>query len=258
VYDRLFGSTAIDASVLADFISSVQEKLSILVNKIERAIEKQCAEIFDNGKITLKNGTAIDFKRKAGSMVDLGAGQYFANAIDPFKKLEAGCQWLRETGKAQGNVFNAIFGQTALADFLGNAKFIERQNLVNMSLDLVMAPQRNAVGGTYHGQITVGAYKVNLWSYPEVYESINGSGAKVVSKYVNDKKVVLLPEATKFIEVYATVPQVFKGAITPVAAEFVFGEYVDDRDTSHIFDVKSAPICVPVAIDHIYTMQAVA
>lgn len=258
VYDRLFGSTAIDASVLADFVTAVQARLSMLVDKIKRAIELQCSQVFETGIITLANGTLIDYKRKPASIVAYAAGNAFAiGTVDPYKVLAAGCQFLRETGKSQGGTFNAILGSTALANLFSNTIFVQRQGLQNMSIDTVVAPQRNSVGGTFHGQLSCESYKVNIWSYPEIYET-SANGVISQSKYINDKKIVMLPEMTRFVLVNAAVPQIYKGAITPVANEFVFGEYVDERETSHVFDVKSAPVAVPVAVDQMYTIQVVA
>lgn len=256
LYDRLFGSTSIDAGVLSALLNRVQEKMTMLVAKIERAYEVQCAQVLETGIVTLTNDDNIDFSRKATSLVANAAGNTWATGtVDPFGTLETGCNFLRQVGKATGGTFNAILGSTALSDLLSNTLFKARQNLFNMALDAVHAPQRNSVGATLHGQVTAGSYKVNLWAYPQFYDDANGTS----TPYINPKKVILLPENPRFKMAFGAVPQLIDEQ-NPTAQKgaFVFGEFRDVRKTTHEYDVQSAGLAIPVAIDQIYTVQVVA
>jgi hypothetical protein len=204
----------------------------------------------------LNSGENIDFKRKAGSLVD-NTGDYFATNSDPFAVFEAGCNFLRQVGKSQGGTINAILGSTALANLLANTKFTARQNLFNMALDAVRPPQRDSVGATLHGQITAGSYKVNLWAYPEFYDTANGTS----TPYMDPKKVILLPEAPKFTFAYAAVPkliddQSIRGAESTGA--YTVKEFMDSRKATHDLEISSAGLPIPVAIDQIYTFKAVS
>jgi len=38
----------------------------------------------------------------------------------------------------------------------------------------------------------------------------------------------------------------------------VYGEFMDERKAVHDFDVQSAGVAIPVAVDQIYTLQGVA
>lgn len=259
LYDRLFGSTEISDGIFTAFIESVADKMRLLQDKIERAYELQCSQVFDTGIVALNQGTNIDFKRKAASLVDLGdinANRYWTDNTNstPHADLENGAIFLRQKGKAQGGTVNAIFGSTALATFLGNTKVTNRADIRNFSLDAVAAPQRNSVGGTLHGQVSVGSYNVNIWSYPEYYDLANGTS----TPYVDPKKVILLPEMPRFTLAFAAVPQLLTDGSAPKKGAFIFGDYVDERATAHIFDVKSAGVAIPVAVDQIYTVQVVA
>jgi len=259
LYDRLFGSTEISLGVFTAFMDSVAEKLSILQDKIERAYELQCGQVFDTGIVTLQAGTNIDFKRKAASLLDLGSinsNRYWTDNTNstPHADLATACDFIRQKGKSQGATLNAIFGATALSTFLGNTKVTTRADIRNFSLDNVAAPQRNSVGGSLHGQVSVGAYNVNIWSYPETYDTAGG----VATPYVNAKKVILVPENPKFVLAFAGVPQLIDGNSVPQKGAFIFGNYTDERNSAHIFDIKSAGVAVPTAVDQIYTVQVVA
>ena len=262
LYDRLFGSTAIDASVMAQLVESNAVRVAQLRNKIERRYELQCAQVMETGIVTTADGN-IDFKRQGGSKVDLGSGNYYASSgVNPYTSLEAGCNWIRQNGKAQGGVFHLIFGSTAFQDFLNNQVVKDRSNLKVWLLDNIQPAQRNSTGGVLHGYIDIGSYRAYIWTYPEFYD-LSGSS----TPYVNPKIVNIIPETPRFTMAYAAVPMLLKAGVSaenmelPMQAKkgaYVFGDYVDEKNSAHIFDVKSAGLALPVAVDTIYTLQVVA
>jgi len=255
LYDRLYGATEINDAIFAAYINSVADKAMELQAKIERAYELMCGQVFETGIVTTNAGsTNIDYKRKAASLVDLGGGNYWANSVNPFTNLEAACTFLRTVGLAEGGVFNAIVGSQALSDLYNNTIFKERQNLFNMALDAVAPPQRNATGAAYHGEISCGAYRVRLWSYPQYYTNSAG----VSTPYVNPKKVVVIPENPHFTMSFAAVPQLITPGTAPKAGAFHLSQYPDVRKKSMDIVVESAGLAVPTAVDTIYTLQAVA
>lgn len=257
LYDRMFGSTGIDEGMFVRFLETIIEKLGMLQDKIERAYELQCAQVLETGVVTVAQGTNIDFKRKAASMVDLsGTSGYWATGTNnPYTALDAGAIFLRTTGKAQGGVINAIFGSTAWRDFCNNTIVKERADIKNINLDNIRTPQRNAVGAALHGQVSEGSHIINLWTYPEYYDNTSG----VSTPYINPKKVILLPENPEFILSFAAVPQLIDEENPTVKkGAYLVGDYKDTRKATHEYDIQSAGIAIPVAVDQIYTMQAVA
>lgn len=257
LYDRLYGATEINDAIFAQYINNVADAIVALRDKIERAYELQCAQVFETGVVKLNApGTSIDFKRKTGSIVDLGAGNYFANNVDPFVVFQNGCNFLRQTGKAVGGKFIAIMGSTALSDLLANTKFTARQNLFNMALDTVNSPLMNAEGATYHGTVTAGSYKVELWAYPQFYDDPTTG---VQTAYVNPKKITIIPENLKAILGFAAVPQLITpNNPIPQQGQYLIRDFIDERLTSHVTEIASAGIAIPVAVDQIYTVQVVA
>lgn len=263
LYDRLFGSTAIDAGIYSQLLQTVAIRLNVCQNKEERALEKQCAEVLELGTVTLVNTTSINWGRKSGSLVDKGAGNYWATSgVDVFKDIADGCTFIRQYGKSDGHVFNVILGAQAIADMYNNTVFKGRvTNAFSNVIDTILPPQKNSVGGIYHGTLTCGPYRCNLWTYPEYYDASGTSTA-----YVNTKKITIIPENPRFKFSFAAVPQVLvadngaNGSLTPnlVASPFVVGNYPDPINSAHIMDVKSAGIAIPTAVDRIYTLQVVA
>lgn len=252
LYDRLYGATEITDAIFSQYINDVADHAVELQNKIERAYEKQIAQVFETGVVTINSGTDIDFKRKAASLVTPSA-KWATAGTDVFKQFEEGCKFLRTVGKTGGAVFIAILGGQALTDLLGNDVFLKRQNLFSMALDAVNSPQMAATGATYHGTITAGSYKVQLWAYPQYYDV-----AGVSTPYINDKKVVMFPENPNFKLAFAAVPQLITPNTMPKVGAFHIGEYIDPRGKARIVDVESAGLAIPTAVDTIYTMTVVA
>lgn len=255
LYDRLFGSTAIDAGVFSAFLEQVADKLRMLQDKIERAYELQCSQVLETGIVTLAAGTNIDFKRKTASKVDLGSGNYWTGAaVDPSTALIAGANFLRQVGKSQGGTYNLICGGEAFQALVNNQVLQKRADIKNYSLEAVAMPQRNSVGASLHGKISAGAYNFNIWSYPEFYDN----ASNVSTPYVNEKKVIILPEQPRFVLGFAAVPQLVSEGGGVRRGAYIVDEYKDERNASHIFDIKSAGVAIPVAVDQIYTAQVVA
>ena len=258
LYDRLFTeSGVISGTDVAAFVSELNDGMSMLQDKIERSYELQCAQVLETGIVQLKFGTNIDYNRKATSLVDLGAPNYWTVAtVDPSAALEAGGKFLRTEGKMRGGMLTGIFGGEALAAMLDNPLFVARANMRRMDLLEIHPPQANAVGAVLHGQVTAGTFKVNVWSYPEVYDDELG----VSTEYINTKKVILMPAvAPKFVFGFAAVPQLLTtGGTNNAKGAYVFNDYVDERKATHEFDIKSAGLAIPVAVDQMYTFQAVA
>ena len=254
LYDRLFGSTEIDDGIFTAFLEQVAEKLRLLQDKIERAYEVQCSQVLETGIVTLNAGINIDFKRKAASLVDNSGSPWTTGTNSPYDDLEEGGNFLRQTGKISGGVINAIFGSSALSAFLNNTIVKDRADVRNFFLDMVRGPQRNSVGAALHGEVSAGSYNFRIWTYPEFYDNSSG----VSTPYINPKKVILLPEAPRFVLGFAAVPQLatVNGGVKKGA--YIVGDYVDERNHKHIFDIRSAGVAIPVAVDQIYTMQVVA
>jgi uncharacterized protein YrrD len=228
------------------------EQLVALRNKIERAIELQCAQIFETGVVTLASGDDIDFKRKAASIVAYNAANAFnIDTVDPRKVMSTGCKFIREKGKYQSGTFNAILGESAMTALLANP-FTKP---TEFNINDVMAPQNMPVGATSHGWVSAGSYIVYLWTYPEFYENASG----VSTSYINDKKMILLPTTVQYDLAFAAVPQLIqKDGSIPQKAEYLIRETMDEDKGQHKIKIMAAPIAIPTKIDTLYTIQVIS
>ena len=243
------------------WMDTVVEKLGMLQDKIERSYELQASQVLETGIVTLNSGDNIDFKRKATSLVALlAAAQWSAGTSNPYDDLENGATEIRTKGKSMGNIFNVILGSDAMNSFLNNTVVKERADIRRISLDAIRLPQKESVGGVLHGEVAAGAYVFRLWTYPEYYDT----EAAANIPYMNTKKVVIMPENPKFVLGFAGVPQLLGkkadvgAGISAKRGAYVVGEYLDERNTSHVIEIKSAGIAIPVAVDQLYTVQVLA
>jgi hypothetical protein len=264
LYDRLVGSADISMGEYTQLMDNMLLELSLMRNKIERAYEKQCAEILNLGTVTTQFADSIDYRRKAASMVDPGTGNYWADSgVNPFPQIGAMAEFIRTVGKSSGNYFNLLLGNQALYDLQANAEYQKRVTMnLNNNIDDVFKPQMDASGGTPHGVLSVGPWRIALWSYPEYYD-VNG----VATPYLDKQKVTMLPVNPEFNMMFAAVPQVLVGWNAtngmPQVAEKMDGAYIVDNypdivNSAHWLRVKSAGLAVPVAVDRMATRKVVA
>lgn len=255
VYDWLMTAKDISASMISNFSNQVAEEMKDLVSKIERAHEIQCSEVLQTGIVQLAKDTNIDFKRKAASLVDLGGGNYWVTgSVSPYATLELGAKFLREEGKSSTALYNVIMGTTAYTDFVNNDIVQKRADIRRFNLDDIAAPQRNSVGASFNGMVSAGSYQFAIWTYPQVFDNAAGDS----TPYIGDKNIVILPQTPKFVFGFGAVPQLPQLGGGVRKGKFIFGDYVDERASTHDFDVKSAGLAIPVAIDQIFTAQVVA
>lgn len=257
LYDRMFGSTSIDASMVTDFVRDLAEKLGMLQDKIDRAYELQCAQVLRTGIVTLSAGGGnIDFKRKATSKVAYASGNDFSdNAIDPTAVLQAGAAWLRTNAKAQGGIFNVILGTSVYNALKNNTKFLAQSNLYNFKLQDLTIPQRNAAGANYHGRVSGDTYLFDLWTYDEEYTDANGD----TQKYIGAKELIILPERPRFRFEFAAVPQLIDMENpTVMKGAYVIEDFRDPKKKTHEYHISSAGVPIPTQVDAIYTIQVLA
>ena len=253
LYDTVISSGS--APAFAQLAAELAEDVVTMRQTIERSYEKQCAEVLTTGIVTLANGDNIDFKRKAGSLVDLGSGNYWSTTtVDPRTALQAAGTFLRKEGKALGGVFNVIVGSEVLNVMINNPIFQNVQDMRRIDLGTIAMPQRNSVGAALHGQVSAGSYLFNIWTYEQYYTDSAG----VQQQYIDPKKVIVLPENPMFKLGFAAVPQLIEGGNIPQRGAYLVQEFFDQRRTAHEVHIKSAGIAIPVAVDQIYTFKALA
>jgi len=259
-YNQLYGDpTALISEItFGTFLQTVEAKMMLLQDKIERAYEKQRADVFMTGVITLANGSQIDFKRKTASKITLTGADLWTNAAaDPNDILIQAANFLRTVGKSPASTYNVIMGDNVYKAYLANAAVLKRGAIFNWNMDRLIPAQRNSEGAAYHGPVSAGSYNFDLWTYPQYFDSISGSSLTQGTPYLDPDKIVVLPQTTRNIMAYAAVPQLLSTGVTPMKGKYFIYNYPDLKRTAHDYGVKSAGVAIPVAVDQIFTAKVV-
>lgn len=232
--------------------------------KIERAIRKQQADVLQTGIVELKNGDSIDYRRKAASMVDLGAGNYWNEAgTTPENDLGAAMRFLRDEGNATGGTINVIMRTDGLNALLNNASVKEILDSRRMERAKIEMPQFNEASGiAFHGQMSAGDFNVNLWTYNEKYTDAAGNTVH----YLDASTAIVLPSDFMGKTVFGGLPYMRKASIGGaqvklpgvMEADFLLRAYDDEKTISSTLELTSAPLVVPFTIDKIYTLKVLA
>lgn len=264
-YDVTFGATTNPSKPDAlNMMREANNKMTALRNRIERAIQIQHAQVLQTGIVTMKNGDNVDYKRKATSLVALGAGaRWNEGTSDPLKDLADGCEFLREEGLAAGNTVNAIMGRDAFANFISNDKVQKNADFRNIKRVEIGMPQfDNTTGLSFQSQIGTADYIVNIWTYNEFFETDAG----VKTKYIDVKNCILISDDFVGKTAFAGIPAIkrdksnaeYPAFITPIEADFYINNYIDPVKKAHWFEIASAPLAIPVSVDRMYTIQTLA
>lgn len=234
---------------------------------IERAIRLQQAQVLQTGIVTLKNGDNIDFRRKAASIVDVsvGAGEYWSNPTTstPLADIAKGGVFLRNIGNATGNVLNMIGSSVAIQNFFASDEVKESADFRWIERINVGFPEfSESTGFTYNGQVAAGDFRVNIWTYSEIYEDEAGN----TEYYLDEGNVILLPVDFQGKTVFGALPSMVErtvGGVTTkipaaVESEFLLRGYYDEKTISSTLELTSAPLVIPITIDKVYTMKVLA
>ncbi|WP_300440682.1 major capsid protein [Christiangramia sp.] len=265
VYERTFGQGMNPGmNEYRSMLDTANEKLESLRYKIDRSKELQRSQVLQTGIVTMKNGDAIDFKRKASSIVDLGVGNYWADAgTDPFADLAEGVKFIRQEGKSGSRSYDCIMGASVVAAFLNNAKVKESADFRHIKvLEIGTTMFEEVTGLNFHGRISLKNGNIDIWTYDDYYENADGSN----SEYIDEKNVVLLPRDFKGKQAHAGVPAIIRDTqnaefpewIRTVATEYYIHNYVDPEAAAHMFAILSASLAVPFSVDRVWTAKVLA
>lgn len=262
IYDVTFGAGQSPSKAAAgSMVRKARTEMKKNKDKILRAILKQQADVLQTGVVKVKNGDSIDFKRKAASMVALGAGVRWNEAgSDPLADLQKGGLFIREEGNSSSTAFNVVMGGDAFAAFMNNEKIKEQAEWINIRRENIGMPQfDNVTGMTFQGQMGTNDYRINIWTYSEKYTTVVGGAPNY---YLDPKNVVMLPDDFQGKTVFGAVPGMIgsgeNAMPTAIEADFYTYSYVDRRKKAKMFEISSAPLVVPFTIDRIYSLTVLA
>lgn len=230
-----------------------------LEKKIYRGVEVQGSQVLQTGKLDLKDasGTSlygVDFKPKSTHFPTV-ATSWGAAGAKPIDDLESLADVILQDGKVEAS--RVVLGRKALLAFLADEQV---QNLLDnrrMNLGQVGRPEVRGNGGRYHGDISVGQWTFEIWSYAAGYIDPQTGTFK---KYVGDDNVVMLGDGRLDLT-FGAVPRI--GSPDARALPFLPARmsnggrsydmhpnaWIEPDGESLTLSVAARPMCIPTAID---------
>jgi hypothetical protein len=260
-YFRAMGSTSFNLNEGAQMVNGIAAQQKMGKDMIERAIELHCANIFETGTCTsLQDGSIVDFKRQAASMVTKTSGNYWTDSgVDPYADLKAGGDFLRQVGKSNSYDIYTIWGAAAWTAFRSNTVATDRLKQFNNMRDMLPPSMQGKTGEIYQGFIDVDSYKIHVFTYNDFYDDPTGGSSMIA--YKNPKSVVMIGGNEIGNTLYGATPQLSTpgaSTLSLTAGEYFLWDYIDVKSKSHDFHIESAPLPVPIKVDRIYTLTPVA
>jgi len=259
--DRMPG---VDPFMQVDFQSSaIEQGLNLarqLQRKILRAIELQAVQVLTLGVVTLTDGTgapiySVDWKPKTTHFPTstIGWDQPLSTKLNDLRVL---ANTIRADGLSNPNML--IFGESALELFISDDAVQKRWDVERMARDALVTPERRGSGGIYHGTVTIGHQRYDMWSYASRYKD-PVTGASV--PYMPDDKVIMASSEATLNATFGGIPRIgppdprVPGALTSritIPEQMVDIQmnawFSEDGETMNV-QAGTRPLMVPTAID---------
>jgi len=270
--DRLPGNTEYDdEEYLANFIARVTDDQVEHQEKILRSIEKQASDVLFTGTVQLINNDTIDYNMKTEHQITVTTSWSDVDNADPLGDLQEAVDLNRKDGKITSDI--VVMGQDAFTNFINTKQIKELGDLRRIDIMTITRPVANTEGASFHGMVSVGAYELQVWTYPQYYQVPTDFGLPNEGElvpYVPANYCCVLGSAIRMDLVYAGIPDIIR-RVDPrlqafginampvrVASDFHPYLYLDERMVNIEAGVRSAPLCIPTQIDGFSTIDTVA
>jgi hypothetical protein len=263
LYNREAGTNEYDAAYAENagaVVAKMMDGFMVVDAMINRAVELQASQILQTGKLDLVDDSGatrynLDFKPKATHFPTVGTAWSNHSGSSPLTDLESICDVIRADGKI--NPKKAILGALALKNFLANDEVKARADIRRYSL-IDIAPEMADSGLIYYGNVMVGTYDLELWTYPETYEDPQTGNP---TKYISDHSAVVIGDGCRLDMCGARIPRLLP--LDPRLAGLVPGRlssrtggfdintnvYASENGEQLKAELKSRVLLAPIQID---------
>lgn len=218
---------------------------------VARSVELQVSQVLTTGTITA-GGVTVSFSPKAAHFPTVGTAWTNA-ASDILGDILSLCKVINTNGKKRPT--DIIFSDGDFTSFMNNTAV--KAQLDNRRINISQVESVVPVGGAYyHGTLSVGAFKLNMWTYDDTYQLTEGGAYK---DFIPANKTIITARGrinSTFGGIPRVVPKDSRLAFIPdrfnVPGQFldmsIFPSVSANGQTLSI-EVGTRALVVPVAID---------
>lgn len=246
----------------ANAIRKTSSVLRKMQRKITRGVELMASQVLQNGTLTLvdSGGNSLftmDFSPKTTHFTTTAGGVAWSSTstATPLSDLETMADTILHDGKAPP--FRLVMGKNALRNFLANDGVRNELDNRRMNLGAIGRPEVRGAGGRFHGEVSVGPYTFEIWSYTGFYEDPQTGAA---TKFVGDDNVIMLGDGRLDLT-FGDVPRI--APPDPRAMPFLpprisgaeqgidmhLNTWLEPDGQTLTVSVASRPLTIPTAID---------
>jgi len=248
-----------DGSVIDDnykaLVENTAEGMAEIDDAFERAEELMCSQVMLTGVVTMNNGTDVDFKRQASSLVAYAAGNDFSiSTVNPETVFVRGAEFIISEGNfASGTIFNVILGESAFIAFKNNPIVQAQGNLRRM--DYIETKTGTPIQGlTPQGVYSAGSHNFKIYTYKGYY---NHPTTGALTNFMDPKAMVMFPENLTYDFVYFPTKNMVKNGdrVIPrlVAGKRSFYEIVKEEECAIQMGERSCFLPIITDVDSIWT-----
>jgi hypothetical protein len=256
-----------DPVYAANLAMDAAKVLQKMDKKIRRSVELQASQVLQTGKADLKdkNGVSlytIDYSPKAANFPQVATSWSDTANATPLLDLESLAHQLNDVGRGTAN--RVIFGRTAWQNFVRNDEVQKILDNRRISLGAVDRP-RPVGGAVFMGDIAVGPYLVELWTYTGKYKDPNGGA---ITRYVDDNNAIMLSDNTRIDAAYGALPyvagpeqralQFLPQRRSANGGDMTWNSWIIPDGSALYVSAGTRPLYIPTAIDTFGTLNTVA
>lgn len=231
-----------------------------LERKVRRAIELQASQVLQTATLDLQDSAgatlyALDYQGKTTHFPDAATSWATIASSVPLDDLEGLADLILTDGKSEAT--DVIMGRTAFLNFQKSTQVQTIADNRRFNLVSIEAPTTRGLGGKFHGVLSAGQYKLNIWSYGGRYRDPNTGNTL---PYIADDKVIMIAPGRLDLT-YGAIPSM-RGPeeralpfLPPrisdegVGVDLTPNAWFTPNGRQLMVSVGSRPLCIPTAID---------
>lgn len=250
-----------DPDYQANAMAASMDVMRRCEEKVRRAVEWMAAQALQTGTVTLIDNAgnttfSMDFHAKTTHYANAGTVWSTSATAQPLDDIEALCNVITTNGREIPT--DIIMGRTAHLEFMQTAQVQGIADNRRFNLVYIDPPSTRGAGGIYHGTLSTGQYRLNIWTYDGRFKHPQTG---VITHYVDPGKCIILNPNSRRDLTWGNIPTI--GGRDPRALPFLPSRvsssangidlhpyaWVERDGTGLTVQVSARPLVIPTAID---------
>ena len=229
--------------------------------KIRRAVELMASQVLQTGELTIiddggNTSFAMDFFPKATHFPQTAVSWATSATAVPIDDLESLANVIMTNGREMPT--DLIMGRTAYLNFMATTQVLNYADNRRINIVQLDRPTLPGSGAVYHGTLSAGQYRFNLWTYMGRYKAVDSG---TITEYITPTNVVMLNPSSRRDLTWGNIPTI--GGRDPRALPFMpsrvassaggidlhYNAWVEKDNTALTVQVGARPLTIPTAID---------